>query len=168
MTHWIEIKPGVRFQVSGRVKQSAGMRRMAQYHHQGLSDAERRRGFSHALGGERAPLNKYSIALLDEAVALAMEIGVKGAVLKTGVKYWSIVQRKRILYLRGKAKRKNPGSSLAKRTKYTPEQKRRCVQIATQLMAEGKTKNAAFDYAARMTGTNARSLAWMHHCGMVT
>jgi hypothetical protein len=109
---------------------------------------------------------QYSQRSLDAAVNASKTMGVKAAALLTGVKYWSIVQHKRVLKIRGLYKTNGKGGG---RRKYTALQKRHCAVLARQIMWQRKCSvKTAFQAAGSRIGVNGRSILWMWNMGSIS
>ncbi len=161
-THRVEIRPGYFIEIDSRLKRKAGVKGK-KFVRTRITDQERRR----ILGDVAYQRNgnvKYSRLLLDEAVEISKVHGVKKAVKLTGIKYWSIVGHKRELTRRGEFKPlEKPGCP----PRYTPDQKRKCVVLAQQLIRGGKFQRPAFIEAGKRLGMNGTSIEfqWVH--GMI-
>lgn len=101
---------------------------------------------------------RYTLEQLDDASAIADKKGLCAAAEITGVKFWSIVQRRRELKRQGVLPREKP----RKGSRYTLEQKQQCVRMAMQIVARGRPKTKAFEEAGRLLNMNGSSIHWMH------
>lgn len=167
-TQRIEIYPGVTIEVSGRLKRKAGVGRMKLVRNK-LDDAERRRIMGDSLrAAKRAdnPKVKYPTLLLDEAVRLSKEVGNKEAAKITGVKFWSLIQRKRELIKQGKYEK----------NRYTEEQIKQCSELAKSLVGSAYTYttvakrkhtiNSALTEASKRMGINNLSMKMYFYKGL--
>lgn len=174
MKRVIEILPGIRIEVNRPLKAKAGIPppRM------GSAPIKSPDAAMVAMKRSQRKGVLYSRLLLDEAVALAKQKGMKEAARLTGVGYWSINQRQD--ELRGP----NPKE---KGNRYTLAQKRECVALAMRLMASPETvkhvsnicgrqvtrvapkwaQRPAFVEAGKRLGMNGRSIEFMWKRGML-
>lgn len=162
-TQKLEIRPGYFIEVSSRLKRMAGARGKKLRNR--LTDEERKRIFTeNAAKNFIAP--KYSRLILDEAVTLSKTVGMKEAAKITGVKYWSIVGHKRTLKRQGKFSPTNNGN---RGSRYTMEQKKKCVALANQIRDESHcATRLAFIEAGRRLKMNGRSIEFMWSQGSIT
>jgi hypothetical protein len=162
-TERIEIRPGYFIEVSGRLKRMAGVRGRKPRNR--ITDEERKRIFAdNAAKNFISP--RYSRLILDEAVNLSKTVGMVEAAKVTGVKYWSIVGHKRTLKRQGKY---TPGAQGNHKSRYTMQQKKRCVALANQIRDESHcATRKAFIEAGRRLGINGRSIEWQHSQGSIT
>ncbi len=124
-TQWVEIYPGVTIEVSGRLRQKAGIGRTDLIREK-LDPKERARIMGD-LGKDQSPNRKFSILIIDEAVRLSKEMSIPKAAKITGVTTGVIKNRRKELIASGDLKTKR---------RYTMEQKRECVALAHKLMAD--------------------------------
>lgn len=181
----IEIMPGYSIRVSDRYfRKKVNKRALLRGQ---ISDSERRAILEATLtNGTR----KYSKAMLDEAVRIAMLTTVKEAEKITRIKYWSIVQRKRELFRAQELKSKNKRAS--RPSKLTLAQKRQCIALAMKLLNSGETiQRKAFGYvrpgqqrkiitvpkwttrkafieAGKRLGMNGESIDWQYRSGAIS
>jgi hypothetical protein len=154
-TTLIQIKPGVFIKVNRKVKEKVGVLGLR------LDTDEEGR----LIGRARNRGVRYSRLLLDEAVAISEQEGMNEAAKKTGVKYWSIMQRRREMRREGKLA--TPPKRRIYKTKYTPLQKQQCVAMAEDLVKGGWATHPAFKEAGRRLGVNGNSIHWMWTQGMI-
>lgn len=160
-TQRIEIYPGVSIEVNARLKRKAGVGRMKLVRNK-LDDAERKRILGEVVRDSK-PHRGYSTLILDEAAQLSESVGLKEASRITGVKFWSIVARKRILLKAGKI---TPFT-------YSKEQVKQCADLAETLVGKKVVvkvtrkmgKRSAFLEAGRILGMNGLSVLAYHATG---
>lgn len=153
-TQLVEIFPGMTIEVSGRLKKRAGFGTMPLKLNP-LNDEERKRILGE-LVRENRRFQKYTTLLLDEAVSVSREVGVREAARITGVKARAIILRKTVLIKEGK---------------YVPlassrEKIKQCADLAESLIGtevvvqvrQKLSRFAAFMEAGKRMGINGRNI----------
>lgn len=164
-TQLVEIFPGMTIEVSGRLKKRAGFGTMP-LRLNPLNDEERKRILGDLVRQNR-PATKYTTLLLDEAVNVSREVGVKEAERITGVDYWSIVRRKRVLIREGKYA---PLANSREKIKQCADLAKRL--IGTEIVVQVKkklTRHGAFIEAGKrmgMNGQNVYDYSYKGACGL--
>lgn len=167
-TEWIEVVPGRWIEVTKALKRKVGVKQTVRV--RATLDGKM---LDRALRVKGHANRKYSLILLDEAVALAGLRGYAVASKKTGINEWSIKRHAQSL----------AGPTGYDGVRYTLARKRECVRLAQKLMmagtkvvSSGKGNRVvpkynhvtAFVEAGRRLGMNGASIMGMWNMGMIS
>lgn len=146
----VTLTPGYKMEVSKRFLKKAGLMR-AQKLALDLTPEEREAVLATVIKDRK---RKYSILMLDEAVGIMRQRGMKAAVRITGIHQSSIEHHMKTLL----------GPRTRDGNKYTHAIKKRCIDMAMQMLREKKARGAipAFKAAGVALGINGYSVwhAW--------
>lgn len=154
----IEIFPGHWIEVTPKIKKNAGLRQSDRVVATLMGETVPAAG---RLVRDSNKSVKYPKLMLDEAVRIAAELGLKGAAKDTGIGAASINLRQRQL-----RRKQGVARVMAQGTRYTLAQKQACVRLAQELMGSGETVSrtgiARFNNKAKGRKYTFRRLRWSH------